>query len=260
MSIVPGARYTWNERWGSFVAPRLALMVRPSGPLALRASVGRGFRAPDFKELYLNFVNAAVGYAVVGNPSLRPETSTSASLGAEWAGSRVYARASVFAARFRDFIETGSADATGTYTYENVATGSTGGVDVEAALTAGRWRFDAGYSYLRTRDGETRGPRLGRPPHAARASADMALGSRLHLSLGGQYTARTPDQRDSLGVVTGWRPDYLRFDLHTSVVLPGDFEITGGLDNVFNRRVGTAWPGYTGRQAFVGLTWRVGRS
>ena len=72
-SVVPGLRLSWNERWGSTLTPRVAARYRLTDALSLRAGVGRGFRAPDFKELYLQFINDAAGYAVYGNHELRPE-------------------------------------------------------------------------------------------------------------------------------------------------------------------------------------------
>ena len=44
-SIVPGVRLSWSEQWGAHFTPRIAAMLRPTDRLALRASIGRGFRA-----------------------------------------------------------------------------------------------------------------------------------------------------------------------------------------------------------------------
>jgi outer membrane receptor for ferrienterochelin and colicins len=104
VTLVPGARMSWSEQWGTAVTPKAAMMWRPLAPLAVRASVASGYRAPDFKELYLEFVNAPAGYAVRGNPDLRPEHSTNFSGGVDWLSERVNASASVFHSRFRDFI------------------------------------------------------------------------------------------------------------------------------------------------------------
>ncbi|MBA2459792.1 MAG: TonB-dependent receptor [Gemmatimonadales bacterium] len=56
---------------------------RVSDALSLRGAAGRGFRAPDFKELYLQFINDAAGYAVYGNRDLRPEHPTNLTAGAD---------------------------------------------------------------------------------------------------------------------------------------------------------------------------------
>jgi outer membrane receptor for ferrienterochelin and colicins len=73
--IVPGVRADVDTRFGVHLTPKLALRLDPVERLTIRASYGRGFRAPDFKELLLRFENPGVGYRVDGNPSLRPETS-----------------------------------------------------------------------------------------------------------------------------------------------------------------------------------------
>ncbi|MEO7965039.1 MAG: TonB-dependent receptor, partial [Gemmatimonadaceae bacterium] len=142
LSLTPGVRLTSSDRWGEFVAPRLAAMWRPASAVAIRASLGRGFRAPDFKELYLDFVNSSAGYAVRGNPDLRPESSTSGSLGVEWTGTRLWARAGAYRNDYRDFIETREPDASGTYTYSNIARGRTSGVELESGLALREWRLD----------------------------------------------------------------------------------------------------------------------
>src|SRR5699024_7000233 len=39
-SVVPGARLSWNEQWGSNLTPRVAARWRPMEGLTLRASAG----------------------------------------------------------------------------------------------------------------------------------------------------------------------------------------------------------------------------
>ena len=40
---------------------------------SIKASVGNGFKAPDFRQLYLNFNNAAAGYSVFGSDVVTKE-------------------------------------------------------------------------------------------------------------------------------------------------------------------------------------------
>mgnify|MGYP006197257459 CR=1 FL=1 len=106
LQLVPGARLTWSEEWGAHFTPRLSAMLRPVPSLALRASLGQGYRAPSFKELYMEFLNVGpgFGYVVKGNPRLRPETSTNVTVGAEWSPGRGFLRTQLFGTRFDDFI------------------------------------------------------------------------------------------------------------------------------------------------------------
>jgi outer membrane receptor for ferrienterochelin and colicins len=73
--LLPGARVDLDSQFGSAPTPRLALRFDPLREVTLRASYGWGFKAPDFRELYLYFENPGAGYLVQGNPDLKPERS-----------------------------------------------------------------------------------------------------------------------------------------------------------------------------------------
>ncbi|KAF0242481.1 MAG: outer membrane receptor for ferrienterochelin and [Chitinophagaceae bacterium] len=67
LTIIGGARYDNNELYAAAFSPKLALQYKVSDQFSLKASIGRGFKAPDFRQLYLNFTNAAAGgYSVLG--------------------------------------------------------------------------------------------------------------------------------------------------------------------------------------------------
>ena len=65
--VIGGARYDHNALFAAAFSPKLALKYSITNTLNFKASVGRGFKAPDFRQLYLNFTNtAAGGYSVFG--------------------------------------------------------------------------------------------------------------------------------------------------------------------------------------------------
>ncbi|WP_022835676.1 TonB-dependent receptor plug domain-containing protein [Salisaeta longa] len=66
LDVVPSARLDAHSDYATRVSPKLALMARPMDGLRLRASVGSGYKAPAFRQLYLNFTNPQVGYTVLG--------------------------------------------------------------------------------------------------------------------------------------------------------------------------------------------------
>lgn len=67
LTVIAGARFDNNELYAAAFSPKLAIQYKPSSSFNLKASVGRGFKAPDFRQLYLNFTNAAAGgYSVFG--------------------------------------------------------------------------------------------------------------------------------------------------------------------------------------------------
>jgi outer membrane receptor for ferrienterochelin and colicins len=257
-SIVPGVRLSWNERWGSTLTPRLATRYRLSDALSIRAAAGRGFRAPDFKELYLQFVNDAAGYAVYGNDDLRPEHSTNITAGLEWTGARLYGRAQLFWNDLHDFIET-RAEPAGSggllrFRYANVARGRTYGAELEGGWVLPSARFELGYAYLGTEDGATGRPLLGRPVHSARAVTTVSATRSLRATVTGVWTGPTPMERDETGGITSERDAFLRMDARLAHRLPWGLELAVGADNLFDTRP-DAWADAVGRQWYLGLTW-----
>lgn len=68
ITIIAGLRYDDNKLFAEAFSPKLAFRYNASKKLLLNASIGRGFKAPDFRQLYLNFTNnAAGGYSVYGS-------------------------------------------------------------------------------------------------------------------------------------------------------------------------------------------------
>jgi outer membrane receptor for ferrienterochelin and colicins len=257
-SVVPGVRLSWNERWGTAFTPRLAMRYRVSDALSIRAGVGRGFRSPDFKELYLQFINDAAGYAVYGNQDLRPERSTNLTAGVEWTGTRLYGRAQVFWNDLQNFIETRADPENGgpllLFRYANVTRGETYGTELEGGWVLPRARLELGYAWLGTEDRSTGLPLLGRPEHSARAVATASPISSLRVTLSGIYTGATPMERDESGVITSERDAFLRFDARVGRQLPGGLEVSLGADNLLDSQP-DAWADDVGRQWYVGLTW-----
>ena len=66
MNIIFGARFDNHSAYKSQFSPKVALRYKLSEKLAIKSSVGYGFKAPDFRQLYFDFTNATVGYTVLG--------------------------------------------------------------------------------------------------------------------------------------------------------------------------------------------------
>ena len=68
LMLIAGFRYDANKAYASVGSPKLALQYRLNERLSFNLSYGRGFKAPDFRQLYLNFTNLAAGsYSVFGS-------------------------------------------------------------------------------------------------------------------------------------------------------------------------------------------------
>lgn len=177
--VVPSVRVDLDSQFGVNVSPRLAVRLDPLTWLALRASAGRGFRAPSFSELLLDFQNAAAGYRVRGNRDLKPESSIGANLSAELrASDRVRATLNAYRNDVRDLIDTGLVEVVGgeqQFSYLNVRRARTQGVETTVRVRAHALvEVEVAYALTHARDLTADRPLTGRALH--RSSARLVLG------------------------------------------------------------------------------------
>jgi outer membrane receptor for ferrienterochelin and colicins len=66
LNIIVGARFDQHSEYESQLSPKISAGYHLTDDLMVKTSVGSGFKAPDFRQLYLDFTNSAVGYTVVG--------------------------------------------------------------------------------------------------------------------------------------------------------------------------------------------------
>jgi outer membrane receptor for ferrienterochelin and colicins len=66
-TVIGGARYDNNSAYKSRISPKLAVQYKFNTKFRVNASYGAGFKAPDFRQLFLNFTNNAGGdYTIYG--------------------------------------------------------------------------------------------------------------------------------------------------------------------------------------------------
>ncbi len=73
LSIVTGARIDKHSVYGHRISPKISTLFKATKWLALKASAGKGFKAPDFRQLYLNFTNPVAGYSVFGSEEVKQQ-------------------------------------------------------------------------------------------------------------------------------------------------------------------------------------------
>nr|WP_299073136.1 TonB-dependent receptor [uncultured Allomuricauda sp.] len=67
LNVIVGARFDNHSEYNSQLSPKISARYQLTEYLALKGSVGSGFKAPDFRQLYLDFTNASGGgYSVFG--------------------------------------------------------------------------------------------------------------------------------------------------------------------------------------------------
>jgi outer membrane receptor for ferrienterochelin and colicins len=188
-----GARLDGHSEFGSAFSPKIAANARLADGLHVRASLGRGFRAPDLGQLFYRFMNPSNLYQVIGNPNLTPEYSTSLQLGAEYAtpGRRARLGVNVFRNDVRDLINSVSLGFVATPA-QLAAILEREGLDPTFRPVAGRLLF----SYQNTAEAVTSGVEL-----------DGEWAVMRGLALGGAYTSL--EARDDLtGLALTGRHDH----------------------------------------------------
>ena len=198
LTVMPGLRFEVHDRYGGVAAPRLAVAVQPHAALTLRVAGGRGFRAPSAKEYGFVFDHSVIGYRVLGNPDLVPETSWGVSGDVTYRPAPSFrVRVGAFGNWVKNLISFEPADMqtdpnVTDYEYVNVASARTFGGD--ATL-----RFDpidgisanAGYAYLFTRDDTTGEPLPNRPPHTVTLSTNARLPAGFEATVRFRYVTST---------------------------------------------------------------------
>jgi outer membrane receptor for ferrienterochelin and colicins len=105
-TITLGGRYQHHSLYGGHLVPKVGLVYRATHHLTLRAAFGGGFRAPDLGQLYYRLLHLDYGYQVIGNPSLRPETSQSYSAGGTYSLRRFQLGLNLFRNNLNHLIDT----------------------------------------------------------------------------------------------------------------------------------------------------------
>ena len=65
-NYVFGARYDQYDEYDSEFSPRFAIRTQINDNISSKISIGKGFKTPDFRQLYFNFSNSSSGYSVIG--------------------------------------------------------------------------------------------------------------------------------------------------------------------------------------------------
>ncbi len=261
--FTPATRLSWNSRWGRAVTPSVAGAFDISPALRIHAGAARGFRGPSFKELVWDFPNPFAGYAIRGNPDLKPERSWQWSAGAAWSpASDLVATAEVYRNDLENLIEliqTGSDPGTGLLLYspQNVSRARTQGLELGLEWRRADWYAGAEYSRLDARDRSSGLSLDRRAPESARLRMGGRLASlpSLRADLTLSYTGRAPAR--NLDGTAGHQAAFVSGGLQVRYDLHRGLGISVGGDNLFNA-IPSGWPGLFGRRVYAGIrgTWR----
>ena len=261
-ALVIGGRLDNHSEFGAHFSPKLSAMYRVIDNLRVRASYGQGFRAPDFKNLYLDFTNVTSGYQVLGNPSVQPESSHNWNLGLEYqVFNGLLTRIHVYRNDLHNLIEAeriGKSAAGGSkFEYQNISRAFTEGTDVEAVIgPIGGFTSTVGYAYLRGADKETGLPLLNRSTHSSTLKlAYLHPNSGAQFDLRGRYASQWGffDDGDKVLEPEEFAPSYWVWNIRVSKTLFKIFKASVGCNNIFDFKIPTFYT-FTGRSFYGGLS------
>jgi outer membrane receptor for ferrienterochelin and colicins len=299
VTVTGGLRYDNHSIFGDAWSPKLGVNVRATDDLRLRASYGRGFRAPDLGQLYYRFLNPTSLYQVLGNPSLQPERSGSVQVGGDYSWRR---RARVGVNLFHndvdDMIESVNLGFIASpaqlqaimaaegidasfrpqlqrllFLYKNLTDVRTQGVEIDGdvALAAG-FSVSGAYTWLQAEDRVTGLALTGRHPHqgSVRLGWETQAFGGWRANLRGAFYSDWIQSRSAAGVeVDGER--FALWDLYVAKPIARGFECYGAVDNFTNSQdPNTGVIGASGAPAAIyrpeigrtvrfGVRWGLGR-
>jgi outer membrane receptor for ferrienterochelin and colicins len=185
--LIGGLRYDNNKLYASAFSPKIAAKFNLNDRINFQASYGKGFKAPDFRQLYLNFTNTSAGsYSVFGAleaqqiigildnaglikqyeadfyrlRSLKPEYSNGFNAGFTFYPiKKIQWQVNVFRNDIKDLIESRLVatrqDNTQIFSYVNIQTAFTQGIEsnIKYIIPVGI-TVQGGYQFLQTADKE----------------------------------------------------------------------------------------------------------
>jgi len=262
LTTLVGVRLDSHSQFGHHVTPKLSTMVNLGLPIQIRGSWGRGFRAPTFQNLYLDFTNPTAGYQVLGNPNLKPEFSNSLNLSftSRWLQNH-QAQLHLYRNDLVNLIEaevTGESAAGGSkYQYKNVARAFTSGIDT----TFSTHFFDVfnlrvGHALLIAKNKETGLALLGRSRHNFHLKIGRQfMPIRLDVDLRARYANRWGlyDDGDYVLEDEEYAPSYWIWDFGLRKKFSSSWQLNGGINNLFNFKSPQFYT-FTGRTFYLGFS------
>lgn len=183
-ALTPGVRFDWydynpkassgfssNTGSGIFglpegqdgvrLSPKLLATYELTPEVQLFGQWSMAYRPPTVNELYVNFTNAQGGYANIGNPNLKPETSQGFELGATYQADNLTGKITAFHNIYSNFIDVfgtpgGAGQPAQLFTWRNRDKVEISGVEISARQDFGNSIFVHGsLAYAYGKDSDT---------------------------------------------------------------------------------------------------------
>ena len=264
LDMVVGWRFQNDDDFGDHNAFKLSSKYRfyEQNELFadLRLSYGQGYRVPNLKERFYSFDHSYLGYIVIGNPNLKPESSNSYQLGLSLVKNEFWnADVNLFWNDVKDLIQTDYDNAQVVngitqYSYSNVAQAETKGIETTAQWHISTYLAVSGaYTYTEAKDKTTNKWLTRRPKHIARIGADYSFNDQLDLTLRARY--QSEEFGDSANLQKS--PDWFSIDTQIDYQISPYISAFIGIDNILNQQrdfnASVDYRPIEGRYSYTGL-------
>ena len=239
--VLSGVRYQNDEDFGDHIAPKVSVKYNHLDANGrnhiLRSSIGGGYRVPNLKERYYVFDHSNLGYKVMGNPDLQPETSTSYQIGYQGQLSeRINLSVNGFYNEIDDLIQTDEDNATyegniAIYKYMNVDSAQTYGGDIGVDWQIdNRAKLQANYAYIHTHNDVSDTKLTYQPTHKVMLALDYAISDKLQLIPRLNYESKqlisTSEQ--------AYSPAWWTLDTKLNYDASKNLSLYGAINNIFD--------------------------
>ncbi len=257
--VLGGFRVDRHSIYGRHISPKISIMYKPEMISRIRLAYGEGFRAPSFKELFLDYSNISVGYHIIGNGELKPESSQNISIDIErWHTGKYHARINMFWNEISGLIDykyLGIIDGQSTYQSTNLSAVRTRGIELDFTyFITDQLESWVGYSLLDTWDKENNRTLPLKAKHKAQGGLRYGFANGVKFNLRLQHLSeRINWETDFAGqTIKNVISSYTTLNGHMTVPLPWGLQGFIGGKNLTNQ-VDEVWGPMPGREWYGGI-------
>jgi outer membrane receptor for ferrienterochelin and colicins len=264
--LLSGFRTDIHSIYGTYISPKISLMIKPELFSRIRISYGQGFRAPTFKELYLDFTVFDIGYRIIGDQDLYPERSKSINLDFErWHTDRYHGRLNIFFNQIDNLIDyayMGTDQESGLELWQtaNIRQAKTHGLDIDLTyFFIKNIELTAGYSYLNTWDVDNESPINLKSKHKANSKLRFKFNNNINMNLRFQYIGERYYGEESIidnELVENWLDHYTLIHSSFSMKIWESLQVKMGVNNITDVK-DPIWGPMPGREWFLGFEYSL---
>lgn len=276
ITLVSGLRFDYHSQYKGHLTPRLTAMYKPHRRVSLRGGYSGGFRSPTLKELYTDWFHPdGGGFQIIGNKDMKAEKSDNFNFSTEVSLGKTVITGIAQYSFIKNMVNTVWLNQD-TVLYANIGDARVLSTELSSTSQINNnlsLKFAASY----TKD--NLGTRSIVRPFSATARVDYVIPIfgkyRPTIGINGKYfsgvniygTGDITDTDNSTGIEQEvseeyrvYYEDYAIFRLSISQILPYNFVLNAGINNIFDYKAkfSSFYSSISpGRTFYVGLKWKL---